>query len=77
MKASPTIEPYPEYDEAVAAAEELNIVVQVNGKLRDVLVVPVDTPQEELERLALASPKVQQFTNGKTVKKSLWYRTSW
>ncbi len=62
-------EPYPEYDEAVAAAEELNIVVQVNGKLRDVLVVPVDTPQEELERLALASPKVQQFTNGKTVKK--------
>lgn len=62
-------EPYPDYDEAVAAAEELNIVVQVNGKLRDVLVVPVDTPQEELERLALASPKVQQFTNGKTVKK--------
>ena len=62
-------EPYPEYDEAVAAAEELNIVVQVNGKLRDVLVVPVDTPQEELERMALASPKVQQFANGKTVKK--------
>ena len=62
-------EPYPEYDEAVAAAEEVNIVVQVNGKLRDVLVVPVDTPQEDLERLALASPKVQQFTNGKTVKK--------
>ncbi|MCL6476194.1 MAG: leucine--tRNA ligase [Firmicutes bacterium] len=62
-------QPYPEYDEAVAAAEELNIVVQVNGKLRDVLVVPVDTPQEELERLALSSPKVQQFTNGKTVKK--------
>jgi len=61
--------PYPEYDEAVAAAEEMNIVVQVNGKLRDVLVVPVDTPQEELERLALSSPKVQQFTNGKTVKK--------
>jgi len=62
-------QPYPEYDEAVAAAEELNIVVQVNGKLRDVLVVPVDTSQEDLERLALASPKVQQFTNGKTVKK--------
>ncbi|MCS6949839.1 MAG: leucine--tRNA ligase [bacterium] len=62
-------QPYPDYEEAVAAAEELNIVVQVNGKLRDVLVVPVDTPQEELERLALASPKVQQFTNGKTVKK--------
>lgn len=62
-------EPFPEYDPEVAAAEELNIVVQVNGKLRDVLVVPVDTPREELERLALASPKVQQFTNGKTVKK--------
>ncbi len=62
-------QPYPDYDEAVAAVEELNIVVQVNGKLRDLLVVPVDTPQEELERLALASPKVQQFTNGKTVKK--------
>ncbi|MGQ9488441.1 MAG: leucine--tRNA ligase [Armatimonadota bacterium] len=62
-------QPFPEHDPEVAAAEELNIVVQVNGKLRDVLVVPADTPQEELERLALASPKVQQFTNGKTVKK--------
>lgn len=62
-------QPFPEHDPEVAAAEELNIVVQVNGKLRDVLVVPADTPQEDLERLALASPKVQQFTNGKTVKK--------
>ncbi len=45
------------------------IVVQVNGKLRDKLTVPADAGKDELEAAALASAKVQEFTTGKTVRK--------
>ncbi len=45
------------------------IVVQVNGKLRDKLTVPADASKDELEAAALASPKVQEFTAGKTIRK--------
>ncbi len=45
------------------------IVIQVNGKLRDRLTVAADAAREELEAAALASPKIQEFTAGKTVRK--------
>jgi len=62
-------QPWPVHDEAVAAEDEITIVLQVNGKLRDRLVVPAGTPGEEIERLALANPKVQAETDGKTIRK--------
>jgi len=43
--------------------------VQVNGKLRDVIKVPAEVSQQQLESAALASEKVKQFIHGKTVKK--------
>jgi leucyl-tRNA synthetase len=43
--------------------------VQVNGKLRDRIVVPADVSQADLERAALAAPKVRPFLAGKAVKK--------
>ena len=49
-------EPWPKYDPALAKEEEVEIVVQVNGKIRDRLFVPADLSQEELQRLALAAP---------------------
>ena len=64
-------QPWPEYDPAAAAAEELEIPVQVNGKVRDRLIVPADTAAEQLEELALASEKVQAHVAGKTVRKVL------
>ena len=52
-------------------AEELITAgrVQVNGKVRDKLRVTIDTPAEEVERLSLARPRIQEFTAGKTVRK--------
>ena len=51
--------PWPEADPALVAAATVEIVVQVNGKLRDRLTVPAGTPEDELVALALASERVQ------------------
>ena len=45
--------------------------MQVNGKLRDTLEVEVGTTQSELERLAMALPKVLAHVEGKTVHKTI------
>jgi len=43
--------------------------LQVNGKLRDRLLVAVGTPEEEIKRLALANPRVQADLDGKQMRK--------
>jgi len=58
-------QPWPTFDAALAAAETLELPVQVDGKLRDRLVVNVDTPADEIERLALASERVQAYLRGR------------
>ena len=60
---------WPLFDAEVAKADEVEIAVQVNGKVRSRLTVAAGTDEEELERLALADPAVQAHTAGKTVKK--------
>jgi leucyl-tRNA synthetase len=50
---------WPAYEEAVARAEQIVVPVQVNGKVRSRLTVPVDTSEEELQKLALADPQVE------------------
>ena len=56
-------------DSELAKEDEIQIPVQVNGKLRDVITVPADAPAAEVEKLALASDKVKPFIEGKTIKK--------
>ena len=60
---------WPSFDEAVAKPEEIVVPVQVNGKLRARLTVPVDIDEAGLERRALADPAVQAHTGGKRVVK--------
>jgi leucyl-tRNA synthetase len=64
-------EPWPEADPNLLVADEIEIVVQVNGKVRDRLSVAPDTPQDELERLAHASPRVQAHVNGQAIVKTV------
>jgi len=61
--------PWPQYDPALAAEEEVEVVLQVNGKLRGKVVAPKGTASTELERLARADHKIQQYLGGKTVYK--------
>ena len=60
--------PWPEADPALIAAETVEIVIQVNGKLRDRLQVPAGTLDDELVARALASERVQAHVNGEPRK---------
>lgn len=60
---------WPEHDEALLAEEEIEIIVQINGKLRDKFLAPVDAPDEGLNSAALALPKIQEHLGGKTIQK--------
>lgn len=60
---------WPEWNEEFLVESEIEVVVQVNGKLRDKMKVSVDISKEEMEKLALEAEKVQAFTDGKTIRK--------
>jgi leucyl-tRNA synthetase len=61
--------PWPEWDERALKAEEILIVVQVNGKLRSKLTVPADATDKELEDISFKDPRIADFIRGKEVKK--------
>jgi leucyl-tRNA synthetase len=60
---------WPVFDPDIAKAEELEIPVQVSGKLRGVVKVPPTITEAELQAIALAEPNVQAHIAGKTVRK--------
>ncbi len=62
-------ESWPEYDERYTREELVELPVQVNGRLRSRIVVTADAPAAEIERAALADPKIQAYTGGKAVHK--------
>jgi len=60
--------PWPAYDPALLVESEVEIALQVTGKVKDRIVVPADAEDAELERLALQNGKVKAALEGKTVK---------
>jgi leucyl-tRNA synthetase len=63
---------WPEWDESLIAAEEITLIVQVNGKLRDRIEAPADISEEAAKELALASEKVKAHMDGKEIRKSIY-----
>jgi leucyl-tRNA synthetase len=63
---------WPTYDPAALIDDEIEIVIQVNGKRRDSFTVPLNTSKEEIEKQALASPRVAEFTVGLTIRKVIY-----
>lgn len=63
---------YPEWDDALAADETITLVVQVNGRVRDRIEVPANIDESTANELALASEKVQPYTEGKVVDKAIY-----
>lgn len=61
--------PFPQADEAALARDAVTLAVQVNGKLRGTIEVAVNTPKDEIERLALAEPNAVKYMEGLTVRK--------
>ena len=62
-------QPWPEWDPQYLVEDEFEMPVQVNGKLRDKVVVRKDATSAEVEEIAKASLKVQEHTAGKEIKK--------
>ena len=60
---------WPKFDRAAIVEDEVEIVLQINGKVRDKLKVPANIEPQEMEKLALAQPKVVELTAGKTIVK--------
>lgn len=63
------LQPWPQHDEALTRADEVELAVQVNGKLRDRIRVPVETAEEQIEQAALGSERVRAGIDGKTIAK--------
>ncbi|MDH3452863.1 MAG: hypothetical protein OEN20_10600, partial [Gammaproteobacteria bacterium] len=60
---------WPQVDEAALQRETLEIVVQVNGKLRGRVTVAADSDESNYEQAALADHNVAKHTDGKTIRK--------
>ena len=63
---------WPTYEESALKVDEVEVVLQVNGKVRDKLTVSVNITKEELETLAKESSRVQEFTEGKQIVKVIY-----
>ena len=60
-----------EYDENLAKASSITLVVQINGKVKDKIEVDEGLDNEKLKEIALSSEKVKELTNGKTIIKTI------
>ena len=61
--------PWPEVDEAALKQDNIELMVQVNGKLRARITVAADADQKAIEAVAFTEENIQRFTEGKTVRK--------
>ena len=64
-------EPWLTYDENLAKQSDITFILQINGKIRDKVEITVDTPKDELEKIALNNEKIKQALEGKTVVKTI------
>jgi len=63
---------WPSFDERLASAGDVEIAVQVNGKLRSRLVVPRGMAESEVLKIVLSDAAVKKFVNGQPVKKVIY-----
>ena len=62
-----TEQKWPAHDERFLVEDEVEVVIQVNGKVRDRMKMSISATQEEMKTAALANPRIQKFITGKTV----------
>ncbi len=65
-------ESFPEYDEGKAIKQEIEFVVQVNSKIRAKIMIPINLPQAEVEKIALQESNVQKYINDKQIRKVIF-----
>lgn len=60
---------WPVLDESALVRSSIELVIQVNGKVRGKIQVAAETPKDEIEKLAIEDSNVQRFTEGVTIRK--------
>lgn len=60
---------WPAYDEAATKLDEIEIVLQINGKVRDKITIPADTDRAGMQEIAMKLPRTQELTAGKEIVK--------
>jgi len=73
-KKSIFLEKWPEYNPKLIIEDTFELVVQINGRVRDKINVPTDITQNEAERIALGSGMVKKWTESKQVKKTIFVK---
>jgi leucyl-tRNA synthetase len=68
-KGSILTRPWPEYDPQAVLEDEVLIVVQVNGKLRDRVIVPTSYREQQIKEAALKTEKIRSLVEGKEIRK--------
>jgi leucyl-tRNA synthetase len=63
--------PWPQYDPELAKEEEIEIAIQVNGKVRSRITIPVDASEDQVRERALADEKIKAAIGGKEIVKVL------
>jgi leucyl-tRNA synthetase len=67
-------EPWPEYDDTKLVKTEYSLPVQVNGKLRDNVIIPADSDQETALSIAKESSKIQKYIEQKSIVKIIFVK---
>ncbi|HEY4519248.1 MAG TPA: class I tRNA ligase family protein, partial [Candidatus Paceibacterota bacterium] len=73
-KKSIHLEKWPKYDQRLVVEDEFDLVIQVNGKTRDIVKARKGISEEEARKLALESEKVKKFTEGKEPRKVIFVK---
>jgi leucyl-tRNA synthetase len=73
-KKSIHLEKWPEYDPRLVAEEEIDLIIQINGKLRDSIRVKADINEEEAKKVATGSEKIKKWIEGKEIKKIIFVK---
>ncbi len=71
-KNSIFLERFPDYDKHAVSFDEMTIPIQINGKLRSKVVVPVGTSEAEIKKLAFEDKKIIEYTKDKEVKRVIY-----
>ena len=73
-KKSIYLQSWPKYDSELIKEEEVELVVQINGKLRDRIKIAVDITEEEARKLVLESEKIKKWVEGKEIRKFIFVK---
>ena len=69
-----TYEPWPNYDESKLVNDEINLPIQVNGKVRATVAISIDLLEEQIKEIAHNAPNVKNHIEGKTIIKEIYVK---